>query len=110
MILSEFWNGLFAKYLQYILLCGLAMIHAVIILLLSVGCWLGLKDMIYKHNEKKKRDMDDEYYAKAFEALQEKKRAIMNRINKAKAEKETQNGFADISKRKGEEISDRQDS
>ena len=102
MIWSEFWNGLFARSLQSCITLVIVTITVAILLLVCAGCLLGLEEMIYKHNEKKKRDMDDEYYAKAFEALQEKKRAIMNRINKAKAEKETQNGFADVSNREGE--------
>lgn len=52
---SEFWNGLFTKYLQYSILAILVTITIIIFLLLCFGVALGMDYLDDKHAQAKKK-------------------------------------------------------
>ena len=96
------WEKVFSEALIeciQIIICLIMLMCFLGSIFLSAFMLMSLVEKIEYRKEKKKRDADDEYYAKAFEALQEKKRSIMNRINEAKAKKESLSGFTNISDR-----------
>lgn len=68
---SEFWQGIFPKYLQYCILGVLAMIKVVILLLLSAGCWLGLEYLFDKHSQAKKKSREKNEPVKISDKLGE---------------------------------------
>ena len=70
MVWSEFW-GLFTKYLQYTLLCCVATIHAVILLMVAVGSWLGLEYLFDKYAQSKKKNREKNEPFKISDQLEE---------------------------------------
>ena len=71
MIWTEFWNGLFSKYLQHCILAILVTITIMIFILFCVGCALGLDYLTDKYAQAKKKNREKNEPFKISDQLEE---------------------------------------